>query len=85
MCVCLCVYQRISLTAEPIWFSFTDKLLLILGPWIIFIDLGMIKNYSLHFLLIRAPRGPGLRGEDEAIGLSKKEKKRIILHIYDYG
>ena len=31
MYVCVCVEQWISLTAEPIWFSFTEKLLICHG------------------------------------------------------
>ena len=35
-CLYVCISQRISLTAEPIWFSFTIQLL---------IGLGMVYNY----------------------------------------
>ena len=35
-CVFVCLYRRISLTAEPSWFSFTGKLLI--GP-------GNVFNY----------------------------------------
>ena len=40
--LCLCVYQRISLTTEPIWFSFTVKLLINPGKVYIYVFWGGI-------------------------------------------
>ena len=52
----VCVYQRILLTAEPIWFSFTMQLLMqVLGRFIIYLKSPLEK--LLHIFLLFLDRG----------------------------
>ena len=50
----VCVYQRILLTAEPIWFSFTMQLLMqVLGRFIIYLKSPLEKITSHFFTFFR--------------------------------
>ena len=50
----VCVYQRILLTAEPIWFSFTMQLLMqVLGRFIIYLKSPLEKITPYFFTFFR--------------------------------
>ena len=53
--VCVSVYSRISLTTEPIWFSFTGQLLIGTGKVLMYRDEIVVKFSGFAEVEVQVP------------------------------